>query len=282
MTTTFNVASAAEAPKKPWFEISLAEWSLHRALFSGILDNTDFPRIAKDEYDIDAVEYVNQFFKAKPTNTKYLGEIRKIAADHGVKSVLIMIDNEGNIGDPDKPKRQEAVENHFKWVEAAKFLGCHAIRLNAHSSGSFDEQLNLCADGLSRVVEFAAKLKMNILVENHGGMSSNGKWVASLMKKVNRPNCGTLPDFGNFEKEDDRYKGVAEMMPWARGVSGKAHDFDAAGNETTINFRRMLKIVKDAGFRGYVEAEYGGDKLSEPEGIRATKRLLEKVRAELA
>ena len=268
--------------KKPWFQISLAEWSLHRALFSKQIDHLDFARLSKQDYGIDAVEYVNQFFMNKAQDRTYLKEMLKRSEDFGVKNVLIMIDGVGQIGDPDPGKRRTAIENHYPWVEAAKFLGCHAIRLNAYSSGTFDEQLERCADGLSQVVNFATPLKMNVLVENHGQQSSDGKWVAALMRKVHRSNCGTLPDFGNFEKSQDKYQAVADMMPWAKGVSGKSHDFDANGNETTIDYRRMLKIVKDSGYRGYVEAEYEGERLSEPDGIRATKRLLETVRDELA
>ena len=282
LSLTSCVTDKAADAQQPWFKISLAQWSLHRALFGGKLNNLDFARVSKEEYGIDAVEYVNQFFKDKGKDLKYLGEMKRRSDDLGVKNVLIMVDDEGEIGHALEKERLKAVQNHYQWIEAAKFLGCHAIRLNAYSTGTFDEQLARCADGLSHVVEFAAHQHMNVLVENHGHMSSNGKWVAALMKKVNHVHCGTLPDFGNFEKEQDRYQSVADMMPWAKGVSGKSHEFDAQGNEVQTDFRRMLTIVKNAGYRGYIEAEYEGEKLSEPDGIRATKRLLEKVRDELA
>jgi L-ribulose-5-phosphate 3-epimerase len=284
--TSCMTQGSVDSAKKPWFKISLAEWSLNRALFGKQLDNLDFPVVAKRDYGIDAVEYVNQFWMDKARDKSYLAELKKRAAGEGVRNVLIMCDREGALGDPDTGKRKKAVENHHKWVEAARYLGCHSIRVNAQSSGSYDEQLDRAADGLRQLSEFAANLGLNVIVENHGGLSSNGAWLAAVMRKVNLLNCGTLPDFGNFQigkgQEYDRYKGVTELMPFAKGVSAKSHDFDAQGNETHTDYRRMLKIVRDAGYRGYIGVEYEGSKLSEPVGIRATKTLLERVREELA
>ena len=197
-----------------------------------------------------------------------------------------MCDNEGNLGDPDKKSRYKAVENHYKWVNAAKTLGCHSIRVNARSEGSYDEQIKLASDGLRILSEFADNIGINILVENHGGLSSNGAWLAGVMKIVDLPNCGTLPDFGNFNtgggKMYDRYTGVTELMPFAKAVSAKSHDFDGEGNETHTDYRRMMKIVLNAGYRGYVGIEYEGGKLSEAEGVLATKKLMETVRDELS
>lgn len=267
--------------KAPLFKISLAQWSLHKTLFSKQLDNLDFAKAAKQDYGIDAVEYVNQFFKDKAKDQSYLAEMKKRAGDLGVTSVLIMIDGEGKLGDKDDAKRTLAVENHYKWIEAAKYLGCHSIRVNAASEGTYDEQLNLAADGLRRLSEFGATHGLNVIVENHGGLSSDGGWLAAVIKKVDLKNCGTLPDFGNFGSYD-RYKGVTELMPFAKGVSAKSHNFDADGNESKTDYRRMMKIVLDAGYHGYVGVEYEGRELPEPEGIKATKKLLEKVRTELS
>jgi sugar phosphate isomerase/epimerase len=272
--------AAAEPKKEPPFLISLAQWSLHRALFGKKLDPLDFAKTAKQDYGIDAVEYVNQFYKGKATDKDYTAEIKKRAEGEGVKSVLIMCDGEGALGDPDAKKRQQAVENHYKWVELARYLGCHSIRVNAHSSGSPEEQMELAADGLRKLTEFGAKHEINVIVENHGGLSSNGEWLVGVMKKVDHPRCGTLPDFGNFGSYD-RYKGVQEMMPYAKGVSAKSYAFDAEGNETTIDYPRMMKIVLGAGYHGRVGIEFEGSKVSEPEGIRATKKLLERIRAEV-
>ena len=273
------------------FDISLAEWSLHRNLYDGKIDNLDFPIIAKEEFGIEGVEYVNQFFKDKAKDGKYLSELKKRCDDNGVKSLLIMIDGEGQLGDADDQKRTEAVENHYPWVAAAKFLGCHSIRVNAGSSGSYQQQVELATDGLRRLSEHASPVGINVIVENHGGYSSNGQWLAQVIRKVGMDNCGTLPDFGNFRiKADDqgkdvwydRYLGVAALMPFAKAVSAKTHDFDENGNEKKTDFMRMLEIVMDAGYHGYIGIEYEGGGLDEYEGIRATKRLLEKCREELA
>ena len=284
----FSLAPALSAAKDPLFKISLAEWSLHKTLFGGKMDHLDYAKVAKREFGIEAVEYVNQFFKDKATDGNYLMEMRKRAEGEGVQSVLIMIDGEGNLGDADETKRSKAVENHHKWVEAAKFLGCHSIRVNAATgnTGSYEEQQDRAADGLAALADFAKDYRIGVIVENHGGLSSNGAWLAGVMKKVNLPNCGTLPDFGNFrvsrDEEYDRYKGVKELMPHALAVSAKSHDFDENGNETHTDYLKMMKIVLKAGYHGHVGIEYEGSKLSEMEGIQATKDLLVRVREELS
>ena len=279
-------SNADHHKKKQLFEISIAEWSLHKSLFGKKITNLEFPVVAKKEFDISAVEYVNQFFKDKANDKNYLNEIKKICDNEGVKSLLIMCDGEGKLGDPDKSKRINSVNNHKRWVEAAKHLGCHSIRVNASSSGSYDDQQKLAADGLSKLSEFASTHGLNVIVENHGGLSSNGQWLSAVMKSVNMKNCGTLPDFGNFRigggKTYDRYKGVKELMPFAKAVSAKSHDFDDNGNEIHTDYHKMMKIVIDAGYRGYVGIEYEGSKLGEYDGIRATKKLLESVREKLS
>jgi sugar phosphate isomerase/epimerase len=283
-TATARGLMAAEA-EKPLFKISLAEWSLHRTIREGKLDNLDFPALAKNEFGIEAVEYVNQFFKDKAKDNDYLSDLKKRAEDNGVKSLLIMIDGEGALGDPDDAKRTTAVENHYPWVEAARFLGCHSIRVNAHSEGSYDEQMKLAADGLRRLSEFGRQHGINVIVENHGGLSSNGKWLSGVIESVGMENCGTLPDFGNFrlseDEEYDRYQGVKELMPYAKGVSAKSHEFDAEGNEVRTDYFKMVKIVLDAGYHGHIGIEWEGDKPDETEGIRLTQRLLERVRQKL-
>jgi len=272
--------------KAPLFEISLAQWSLHRALFAKKMDNLDFAKVAKEEYGIQAIEYVNQFFKDKAKDRAYLGELKKRSEDLQVKTLLIMIDGEGHLGDGDAAKRKLAVENHYQWVEAAEFLGCHSIRVNAASDGTYDEQLERAADGLRRLTEFGDQHRINVIVENHGGLSSNGEWLSAVIKKVGHKRCGTLPDFGNFNlgggKQYDRYQGVTELMPHAKAVSAKSDDFDEAGNEIHTDYAKMMGIVLAAGYHGYVGIEYEGSKISEPEGIKATKKLLERVREELS
>lgn len=269
--------------RKPMpFKISLAEWSLHRALWNKEINHLDFAAIAKNDFRIDGIEYVNTFFFEKAQDTAYLNEMKTRADDLGVKSLLIMCDREGNLGDPDEAKRTQTVENHYKWAEAAKFLGCHSIRVNARSDGLYDDQIELAADGLRRLTEFGDTVGINTIVENHGGLSSNGKWLSVVIEKVNHPRAGTLPDFGNFRIEGDkwydRYQGMAELMPYAKAVSAKSHEFDANGDETGSDFYRLMKIVLDAGYNGYVGIEYEGSVHGEMEGIRLTNELLKKIR----
>ena len=271
------------------YQISLAQWSLHRALRGKQLDHLDFATAARRDYGIDAVEYVNQFFMDKALDTAYLREMKQRADDAGVRSLLIMCDSEGNLGDVSEDARVQSVRNHHKWVEAARYLGCHSIRVNAYSQADDPgEKMKLCADGLHRLAEFGAGHDVNIIVENHGGVSSNGRWLVETIRMGNHPRLGTLPDFGNFLVDAktnewyDRYAGVDQMMPYAKGVSAKSMEFDSLGNETQTDFRRMMKIVLAHGYHGHVGIEYEGDRLSEPDGIRATRDLLLRVRAELA
>ena len=310
----FGLSSLTGCSKKqPLFKISLAEWSLHKSIYGksnklsssewsrllstdpssllqGDVNHLDFAIIARQNFGLDAVEYVNTFFFDKATNTDYLNEMKMIADGEGVKSLLIMCDSEGALGDPDKATRKKAVENHYKWVDAASYLGCHSIRVNAQSEGEFDEQIRLVAAGLSRLTEYGAQNNINIIIENHGGLSSNGKWLSNVMEMVDHPRCGTLPDFGNFylgtweNKGDewyDRYLGMKELMPYAKAVSAKSHNFNPDGTEKETDYLRMTKIVLDAGYRGYIGIEYEGSVLSEMDGILATKNLLEKIRDEL-
>ena len=275
----------------PLFRISIAQWSLHKLLFAGEIDNLDFAHEARS-MGFDAIEYVNAFFKDKAEDSSYLREMNARAADQGVTQLLIMCDGEGNLGDADDTKRKQAIENHHKWVHAAKTLGCHSIRVNAASSGSYEEQQKLAADGLRRLTEFAEPYGINVIVENHGGFSSNGAWLSGVMKKVDHPMCGTLPDFGNFcmdwsrsSEPDawyDRYKGTEELMPFAKAVSAKSHEFDGDGNETGTDYRRMMKVVLDSGYRGWVGVEYEGSKHSPRDGARLTKQLLENIRDEMS
>jgi sugar phosphate isomerase/epimerase len=272
----------------PWFQISLAQWSLHRALGRGgeaTMDNLDFPRVAA-EHGILAVEYVNAFFKEHAGDFGYLRELEARAQAAGVKSLLIMIDGEGNLADEDDARRRQAIENHFRWISAAAFLGCHCIRVNAHGGDTAEKRAERAADSLRRLAGMGEHFDVDVVVENHGGLSSDGGWLAGVMQKANHARVGTLPDFGNFDLGDgkvyDRYQGVTELMPFAKAVSAKSHEFDAAGNEVRTDYKRMLGIVKAAGYRGFVGIEYEGGKHSESEGVRLTKQLLERVRGELA
>lgn len=270
----------AEAVKPPLFQISLAQWTLVKEFRSGKFDNLQFAAIAA-KHKIEGLEYVNTFFMDKAEDNAYLAKMKKRAADNGVESVLIMCDREGNLGDPDQAKRKKAVENHHKWVEAAKFLGCHSIRVNARSSGSWEEQVKLAADGLAQLSEFGATLGMNVIVENHGGLSSSGKWLSEVMNTVGKKNCGTLPDFGNFKISDkesyDSYLGVKELMSYAKGVSVKDIVWDADSKQHPLDYEKMLTIVLAAGYRGFCGIEFGGY-----EGLNQSRESLEKARTALA
>jgi sugar phosphate isomerase/epimerase len=284
------VGSAAD----PLYKISLAEWSINKPLFGGQMQHLDFAKIAKS-VGIDAIEYVNQFFKDKAKDTAFLKEMNTRAKGEGVTQVLIMCDGEGNLGDSDAAKRQTAVENHHKWVEAAKFLGCHTIRVNGYSDTTKtpEEQQKLVADGLHKLSEFADKAGINVVIENHGGLSSNAKWLVQTIRMANHKRAGTLPDFGNFrlagptkDKPDakvesyDSYVGVAEMMPLARGVSVKPRVWDANGKDSDIDLLKMMKIVVDAGYRGHCGIEYGPEG-KELEGVKDLRVQLERVRDQL-
>lgn len=275
-------------PAHVFFKLSLAEWSLHKSLHSGAMSNLDFPAKARKDFGIEAVEYVNAFFKDKAQDSAYLAELNQRCRDNGVRSLLIMVDGEGDLGELKKKKRLKAVDNHKKWVDAAHTLGCHSIRVNAFGTGSAEDVAAAAAQSLSALGEYAQSAGINVLVENHGGYSSNGKWLAGIMSSVGQPNVGTLPDFGNFclrresgqqwegkcVEEYDRYEGVRELMPFAKGVSAKSFDFDANGNEIHTDYRKMMRIVYEAGYTGYVGIEYEGSQLSEDEGIRMTRNLL--------
>lgn len=289
------VAAAAQASAKasPLYKISLAEWSINQPLRKGTLQHLDFATIAKG-VGIDAIEYVNQFFMDKATDAAYLAEMNRRAKDEGVTQVLIMCDREGNLGDPDAAKRTQAVENHYKWVTAAKTLGCHSIRVNAYSTGTPEEQSRLVADGMHRLCTFADTHGIDVIIENHGGLSSNAKWLMDTLRRADHRRAGTLPDFGNFSisrptqanpdapvESYDSYVGVQEMMPLAKGVSVKPRVWDFKGNQSDIDMPRMMKIVVGAGYHGYCGIEHGPSG-RELDGIRELRVQLEQTRAQLS
>lgn len=285
-------AAVAEAG----IEISLAEWSLHRAIYGGKLNHLDFPRTAKEKFGISAVEYVNGFFggkkmdfRAAAKNSGYLKELLTRSKDAGVVNHLLMVDDEGPLAAADEGARLAAIENHLKWIEAAKVLGCRTVRVNLHGEGSADEKRSASIDSLERLGEFAEPMKINVVVENHGGETSNGAWLTDVVRQVARDNVGTLPDFGNFcishpwgttqdgcENLYDRYKGMSELLPYAKGVSAKSYDFDAHGEQPLMDYRRLIGLVKAAGYKGYIGIEFEGNTQPEDDGIRKTKALLEK------
>jgi len=295
-SSTNKTTEKMPAPKSvPSLKISLAQWSLNRAFFANELDANNFAAIAKNDYGIDAVEYVNGFYKETASDESFWQDMQKRSVAEGVKNLLIMVDDEGDLGNSDDIERRTAVENHYKWVNAAKILGCHSIRVNAF--GDENEMIlhNALVDGMGQLCDYAAKENINVLIENHGLFSSNGKFVTKVIKETNRPNFGTLPDFGNWCLNEkwgstqnnkctevyDRYQGVAEFLPYAKGYSAKSYKFDANGDETIIDFYKMIQIAKDGGYDGYIGIEFEGETMSESDGIRATKTLLEKAWAKI-
>ena len=276
-------------------KISLAQWSLHRALEKKLIKAEDFASIAMNSFQINAVEYVNGFYSDNATDEKFWNSMKKRADEAGVESLLIMVDSEGDLGDPNYAKRTKAVENHYKWIDAAKLLNCHSIRVNAFGTSDRDELKESLTDGLAQLAEYGAQSKINVLIENHGLHTSDADFIVDIIKAVNNPYLGTLPDFGNWcmskewgstmggkcEKVFDIYQGVNQFLPYAKGVSAKSYEFDSSGNETSIDYKKMLSMVKSAGFEGHVGIEYEGSAMSEEEGIRATKSLLEKAWAEI-
>jgi sugar phosphate isomerase/epimerase len=277
-------------------KFSLAEWSFNRALYSGKLDHLDFPAKAKNEFGFAAVEYVNGFFggkkmdfKAAAKDTAYLNELLKRSRDAGIFNHLLMVDDEGPLSSVNEKERLEAVENHKKWIEAAKFLGCLTIRVNLHGEGSADDRKMASIDSLGRLGEIAGKVGLNVVAENHGSVTSDANWVVDVMKKVNRENVGTLPDFGNFcisqpwgtiqdgcENMYDIYKGVEQLLPFAKGVSAKTYDFDANGEQPKLDYKRLIGLVKASGFKGYMGIEFEGNTQPEDEGVRNTRILIER------
>jgi L-ribulose-5-phosphate 3-epimerase len=286
------------------FLISLAQWSLHRRIlgpalpllrglyeahiasrfgppdsFRGDLDPLDFPVVARREFGIGAVEYIGYFYATRVRNTDYLRELKTRAEGEGVRSLVVACGAEGAIGDPDTKKRRDVVQRHLKWLDMAAYLGCHSVSVRVASAGAADEQASLVADGLRDLADWSASHGLNVLIENHYGLSSDGAWLAETFKLVDRPNVGVSPDWGNFEPADaDRlYTSVAEMMPYARAVTAKCYDFDPRGNETTLDFPRLVRIATEAKYRGHLGIEYEGERLSEADGILACKALLERI-----
>ena len=296
-----NVLTDFSANSTPFFKLSLAQWSLHNAIWKRQLDPYDFTAKAK-ELGFEGVEFVNQLYpdvmKAKDKTAalkQFITKLNTAAKTEGVENVLIMIDGEGDLAVPSISERNQAIENHKAWVETAAAMGCHSIRINLFGERDEIAWKAQAAESMRKLGEFAAPYKINIIVENHGYLSSNAALVMEMLAEVNLPNCGTLPDFGNFclereagkrwdaacIREYDRYQGVKELLPKAFAVSAKSHDFDQAGIETHTDFKRMLQLVKDAGYTGFIGVEYEGQQLDEISGILATKELLLKQAKQL-
>jgi len=280
--------SFRQIPKE--LKISLAQWSLNRSFNAGKLDPLNFASIAKTSYDLDAVEYVNEFYMEHGSDEAFWRDMRQRASQAGVKSLLIMVDDEGDLGVSDDGARRIAVENHFKWVNAASILGCHSVRVNAFGEKDKEAYRAAILDGMGQLAEYAAQTNINIVIENHGLYSSDAKLITGIVEELSMSNFGTLPDFGNWclsakwgttqgdcDREYDRYQGVREMLPYAKAVSAKSYNFNEKGEDRKIDYYKMLDMVKNSSYDGYIGIEYEGVELGEHEGILSTKALMEKA-----
>ncbi len=274
----FSLAQTSPAKK---FQISLAEWSFHKAIQSRLMTNLDFPRVAREHFGIEGLEFVNQLWEA-PTSD-YVRRLKRNMASTGTRCVLIMCDGEGFMGHNESAQRIAAADNHRKWVDIVAELGGHAIRTNMYpgekqpgTPAEIDSFIDRCIESFARLCEYAKARQISVIIENHGGISSNPDVVVKLMEKAKLPNLGTLPDFGNFPKEIDRYEAVRKLMPYARGVSFKCLNFDADTKETTFDMDKMMSVVEAAGYHGFVGIEYEGPRMTEFEGVQAAKRYLDR------
>ena len=298
----------ASAEKKDLpFKLALSQFSLAGQFWTKQLDPLDFPKKTVTTFGISGLDYCSMFFADKAKDTSYLNELKKRSMDNGCYNLRIMIDGEGVLGDLNKEVRTKAVENHYKWIDAAATLGCPMIRVNVEGEGDPKDVAQAAQESLTTLINYGRKSNVDVIVENHIGISCNGAWLAEVMKEMNNPHCGTLADFGNFcvnrtkpptndiagwmqtkcLDEYDRYKGITELMPYAKGVHAKTHVFDANGNDTETDFARMFKIIRDSGFNGWVSIEYEGGLikmyakdnkyLDDDAGVLATKKLIERV-----
>jgi len=278
------------SPPAKTLKISLAQWSLHRTFQKGELDPVDFASIASSRYKLDAVEYVNGFYQEHGEDESFWHEMKSRALLAGVQSLLIMVDDEGDLGVSNDRSRRKAIENHYKWVHAARILGCHTVRVNAFGERDKQAYRSAMVDGMGRLAEYAAQSEINIVIENHGLYSSDAELITGIVEEVNMPNFGTFPDFGNWclsakwgttqgdcHQIYDRYQGVREMLPYAKAVSAKSYNFNEQGEDTKIDYYQMLKLVKNSAYDGYIGIEYEGEILGEHEGILATKALMIKA-----
>lgn len=282
-SSLFPVLSLQSEDTNDLFKISLAEWSLNKTLRAGKMNNLDFPKVAKRDYEIDCIEFVDQFFQDKAKDMKYLGELKNRADGEGVKMGLIMLDTTGDLGAEEKSERDKAVEKTFEWIDAAKFLGCRMVRINARGPGTADELRERIVESCIRLAEYAAGRHLSVAIENHGGLSSDPDWLVSVMKGVDKSNFGTLPDFGNFPGTINRYDAVERFMPYAKGVSAKAVRFTHDNLVEETDYFRMMRIVRDGDYHGYVGVESSvSSQEGEAAAIRKTRDLLKRIREEQA
>ncbi len=299
-----------DSRKELFFQIAISQFSFASEFWTKQLDPLDFASKSK-ELGIRGLDYCSMFYGGKAADTAYLNELKKRSVDAGSYNLRIMVDGEGVLGDLNETARLKAVDNHYKWMDAAAVLGCPMIRVNIEGEGKPEDVAKAAVDSLGRLIEYGKKQQIDVIVENHVGISCNGAWLANVMKELNSHHGGVLADFGNFcinrtkpetmdiagymktkcLEEYDRYKGIEELMPYAKGVHAKTHLFDANGNDQETDFYRMFKIIKKSGFTGWVSIEYEGGLfkmynkdsryLDDYPGVTATKALVEKAGSEV-
>ena len=293
-------------------KISLQCFSFASEFYTGKFDLSNFSKIIRETYNLDGAEYWSIPFMGKEKNSSFLSELKQKSNDYGVKNTIILVDlldmetmKQGNsLASVNKKERNQAVEDHKPWIDAAKSIGCDSIRINLWSDASKDEVMKVSIESISKLLEYCSDKNISIVIENHGGYTGDAKWLVNLIKKINNKNLGTLPDFGTLNfcvKRDvsdseifsskclnqyDKYLGVKELLPYAKGISAKSTQFDLKGNETDTNFKKMIRLIKKSNFEGYMSIEYEGairdtfsqqnNHLSTHDGILATKKLIEK------
>ena len=321
LKNTFSVFSTtllapnlfAKKIDKSKMDIGLQMYSFAPLIMQGKFDLLGFPDLVKNTYGINGAEYWSIPFMGRENDKDFLNDLKRRSDDIGVDNLIILVDDIDiktmqsgpSLASSNKNDRDTAIDYHKKWVDVAKNIGCHSIRINLRSEEENDQKiLENSSESISKLIEFSKQDNISIVIENHGGITGDADWLVSLMKNVDSKHLGTLPDFGtynfcikrgnlnfqslseNCEDQYDKYLGVKKLMPYAKGVSAKSHEFDKDGEELSTNYSRMIKIISESNYKGYITIEYegamkgmfGGEGtyLNPHEGILATKKLINK------
>ncbi len=270
-------------------EIGLSTWSLHRHMgpikrqvvtdtgekhewteeYPEDVSLLDFAGFARKEYGLTHLELIQMSFPS--TEASYLKKLRSAveAAEAVIENVPIDV---GDICELAPERRAEHVRNIKSWMDVAAAIGSRAVRVNTGPSREGSDALALAVESCKRLAEHADKLGLNVLIENHGGISSDPQLLKQLIESVSTERMGACPDFGGFD-EAIRYDGLQKIMPLAKLVHAKSYAFDEHGEETAIDYARCMQIVKNSGFSGVLSIEYEGDG-NASEGIKKTKELI--------
>ena len=298
---------------KSKLDIGLQMYSFAPLIMQGKFDLLGFPDLVKNTYGINGAEYWSIPFMGRENDKDFLNDIKRRSDDNGVDNLIILVDDIDiktmqsgpSLASSNKNDRDTAIDYHKKWIDVAKEIGCHSIRVNLKSDESDNKKiLDNSSESISRLIEFSKQDNISIVIENHGGITADADWLVSLIKNVDNKYVGTLPDFGDYnfcvdrgalnfddigkvcKNQYDKYLGVKKLMPYAKGVSAKSHEFGKDGEELSTNYSRMIKIISESNYKGYITIEYegammgmfGGEGtyLNPHEGILATKKLINK------